>query len=309
MNRRARGAALGVVLAVGLTGCGPAAGSTSSAARTSPTAPPAAPTSEAAPSSTAAPKPQAPSSSVVAAPPVVVAPPVATTAAAVRVPAAGSTVVLDAGHNGGNAGAPEEINRPVPAGGITKPCNTTGTATDAGYPEHAFTFDVVARTAALLRGRGLTVVLTRTTDTGVGPCVNDRAAVANTARAAVAVSVHADGAPAGARGFHVIEPALAPDDGNPGILEPSATAALDVLSAFGAATGEPAATYPGPLVRPGLTRRADLAGLNLARVPAVFIECGNMRNAQDAASLTDPGWRQRAAQGIADGVLRFLGRA
>jgi N-acetylmuramoyl-L-alanine amidase len=59
-------------------------------------------------------------------------------------------------------------------------------------------------------------------------------------------------------------------------------------------------------VEPGLTRRNDLAGLNLARVPAVFIECANMRDPQDAAALTDPEWRQQAAQGIADGVRAFL---
>ena len=39
-----------------------------------------------------------------------------------------------------------EINAPVPDGaGGTKPCNTTGTATNAGYPEHAFTWDMALR--------------------------------------------------------------------------------------------------------------------------------------------------------------------
>jgi len=90
------------------------------------------------------------------------------------------------------------------------------------------------------------------------------------------------------------------------VLGPSARAAAQLATAFGAATGQLAATYPAGLVRPGTTRRADLAGLNLARVPAVFIECANMRNAEDAAAVTDPGWRQRAAQGIADGVLGYL---
>jgi N-acetylmuramoyl-L-alanine amidase len=217
-----------------------------------------------------------------------------------------AVVVLDPGHNGGNAAAPDEINRQVPAGGFTKPCNTTGTATDAGYPEHAFTFDVAVRTAELLRAEGITVVLTRTEDAGVGPCVDARAAVANDAGAALAVSIHADGAAAGARGFHVIVPALAPDGGNADILAPSQQAAYDLRTAFGAATGLAPATYPGGLVEPGLTRRDDLAGLNLARVPAVFIECANMRDPQDAAAVTDPGWRQHAAQGIADGVLMFL---
>ena len=50
-------------------------------------------------------------------------------------PLAGKVIVLDAGHQLGNHNFPEEINRLVPAGGFTKPCNTTGTATNGGYPE------------------------------------------------------------------------------------------------------------------------------------------------------------------------------
>jgi N-acetylmuramoyl-L-alanine amidase len=215
-------------------------------------------------------------------------------------------VVLDPGHNGGNAGASGEINRLVPAGGFMKPCNTTGAATNAGYPEHAFTFDVGQRAATLLRARGVTVVLTRTDDSGVGPCVDKRAERANDAGAALAVSIHADGAAADVRGFHVIEPALAPDKGNSGILSVSEKAAAELRAAFAATTGEPPATYPGALVGPGLTRRNDLAGLNLARVPAVFIECANMRNATDAAEVASSAWRQQAAQGITDGVLAFI---
>lgn len=59
-------------------------------------------------------------------------------------------------------------------------------------------------------------------------------------------------------------------------------------------------------MEPGLTRRVDLAGLDLARVPAPFIECANMRDPEDAADVTDPEWRQRAAQGITDAVLGHL---
>jgi N-acetylmuramoyl-L-alanine amidase len=217
--------------------------------------------------------------------------------------------VLDPGHNGGNGAHPAQIGTLVPAGGFEKPCNTAGTETDAGYPEHAFAFDVAQRTAALLRARGTTVVLTRPDDTGVGPCVDVRAALANEAGASLAVSVHADGAPADDQGFHVAEPALAPDGGNAAVLAPSDVAARDLLTAFGAATGLPPATYPGDLVAPGLTRRSDLAGLNLARTPAVLLEAGNMRNAQEAALLSDPSFRQRAAEGIASGVAAFLARS
>ena len=283
--------------AVVLTGCGPSfvdaasPPSTTRAGRTS-----AAPTT---PLATPAPTTPAPTP----------APTPATAAATRAVPTTAAptrVVVLDPGHNGGNAGAPAEINRLVPAGGFLKPCNTTGTATNADYPEHAFTFDVAQRAAALLRARGVTVVLTRSDDSGVGPCVDKRAAAANAAGAALVVSIHADGAAAGVRGFHVIEPARAPDGGNAGILGASATAAVDLRAAFAAATGEPPATYPGSLVSAGLTRRDDLAGLNLARVPALFIECANMRNATDAADVSSAAWRQQAAQGIVDGILAFV---
>src|SRR5262249_53872830 len=85
-------------------------------------------------------------------------------------------VVLDPGHNGGNASHPEIINRQVPAGfGQTKACNTTGTATDAGYSEHAFNWAVASLVRQLLTQHGVTVVMTRNNDTGVGPCVNVRA--------------------------------------------------------------------------------------------------------------------------------------
>ncbi len=174
--------------------------------------------------------------------------PTATPSGAPVVRAGAPVVVLDPGHNGGNAAHPEVVGALVPAGGFEKPCNTTGTETDAGYAEHAFTFDVAQRTAALLRARGVTVVLTRTDDTGVGPCVDARAAIANDAGAALAVSIHADGAPAGDTGFHVAEPALAPDGGNRAVLAPSDVAARDLVAAFAAATGLPRAQYPGNLV-------------------------------------------------------------
>lgn len=44
-------------------------------------------------------------------------------------PLAGRTIVIDPGHQLGNHNFPAQVNRQVPAGGFTKPCNTTGTAT------------------------------------------------------------------------------------------------------------------------------------------------------------------------------------
>jgi N-acetylmuramoyl-L-alanine amidase len=221
-----------------------------------------------------------------------------------RAPLRGRVVLLDPGHNGGNAAAAEAIAEPVDAGGFTKACDTVGASTDAGYPEHAFTFDVAARAAALLRERGAQVILTRDADDGVGPCVDVRARTGNDAGADAAVSIHADGADAEGSGFHVIAPAPSPDRGNAPILDDSARLADVLRRSFSARTGEPEADYAG---HGGIDARADLAGLNLSRVPKVFLECANMRNVADAARVADAAWRRRAATGIADGVTAYLG--
>jgi len=231
------------------------------------------------------------------------APPTVTTSAAAAVPWTGRppVVVLDPGHNGGNAGAPSAINRQVPDGrGGTKACNTTGTSTDAGYPEHAFTFAVAKLVAQRLTARGIRVVMTRDDDTGVGPCVDVRGRAGERAGADAVVSIHADGAGPGDHGFHVAysEPPL--NDVQRG---PARTLAADLRDGLQGA-GFPLSTYIG---RKGLSPRVDLAGLNLATRPTALVECANMRNADEAAVVSSAAGRDRYAAAIADGVLRFLG--
>lgn len=234
-------------------------------------------------------------------------PPAAPAPAAARRPARplqGRIVALDPGHNGGNGGAPALIAQRVPNGaGGTKECDTAGASTDDGYPEHAFTYDVAQRTAALLRARGARVVLTRPDDRGVGPCVDRRAAIGNAAHADLAVSIHADGGPPTGRGFHLILGSLGP-------VSQGRTAATshDLALALRAALERKTGTRPADYTagRDGLDARGDLAGLNLSRVPKVFVECANMRSAADARLLRDPGWRQRVAVALADGVTSTL---
>jgi N-acetylmuramoyl-L-alanine amidase len=220
-------------------------------------------------------------------------------------PLAGLTVALDPGHDGGNGANPQVIDQPIDGGGFIEPCDTAGTSTADGYAEHAFNFDVATRAAALLEAEGATVVLTRTSDTGVGPCVNVRAAIGNDAHAAAAVSIHADGGPPTGRGFTVItpEPVVSSISDNTAIVAPSDQLGADLVSAFAAATGEPPSTYDG---QGGLTARNDLGGLNLSTVPKVLIECANMQNPTDAALTESPQWRQQAAQGISGGITAFL---
>ena len=94
---------------------------------------------------------------------------------------AGKVIVLDAGHQLGNHNFPEEINRLVPAGGFSKPCNTTGTSTNGGYAEATFAWNVTMKLKAKLEKSGATVVLTRTSnrEDRWGPCVDYRGRAGN----------------------------------------------------------------------------------------------------------------------------------
>lgn len=229
-------------------------------------------------------------------------PPAPTTATPTQAPQPDRRiVVLDPGHNGGNASHPDQINRQVPAGrGRTKACNTTGTATDSGYPEHRFTWSVSLMARDILTARGIDVRLTRPSDDGVGPCVRQRAEVGNRAKAAAVVSIHADGSTStSARGFHVAysAPPLNAAQG-----EPSQRLARTMRDAMRARF--PVSTYIGD---GGLSPRDDLGGLNLSTRPAVLVECGNMRNADEAASFASEAGQRTYAEAIAAGILAYLG--
>ncbi|MFG3099037.1 N-acetylmuramoyl-L-alanine amidase [Streptomyces sp. NPDC048182] len=221
-------------------------------------------------------------------------------------PLAGKVVVIDPGHNPGNFKHPAEINRQVEIGPSSKECDTTGTATNAGWPEAEFTLDVAHRLRDLLRAQGATVKLTQDGDRPWGPCVDERARIGNEAHADAAISLHADGSAAGNRGFHVILPGSVHGgaaDTRP-IVGRSADLGERIAGNFVRATGSAPSNYVGGGT--GLVTRTDLGGLNLSTVPKVFIECGNMRDSKDAALLTSGAWRQKAAQGMSEGIVSFL---
>ena len=220
-------------------------------------------------------------------------------------PLVGEVVTIDPGHDGGNGADPAFIDRPIDGGGFTEPCDTAGTVDVNGYPEHAFNFDVAVRLAGILEAGGATVVLTRTNDTGVGPCVNVRAAIGNQAGSDAAISIHGDGGPSSGRGYavDVPVPVVSSISNDTAVVPASDQLGDDVRDAFGAVTGEQVSDYAGT---DGIDPRDDLGGLNLSTVPKVLIECANMQNPADSALDESPAWRQQAAQGLADGITAFL---
>jgi N-acetylmuramoyl-L-alanine amidase len=217
-------------------------------------------------------------------------------------PLAGRVVGIDPGHNGRNYADPSFLNRLIWNGRAQETCDTTGTETDGGYTEARFNFNVAMYLRADLRAEGAKVVLTRPNNSGVGPCVNTRSYIINRARANVAIDIHADGGPAGGRGFAILEPVR--DGPNDRVIASSERFGAGLLRGYRAVTGMPESTYDGAQ---GIAYRDDLAGLNLTTVPKVLIECGNMRNATDAAMLTRPSFQKLAAKAFAQAITRFLG--
>ncbi|BBZ43495.1 Rv3717 family N-acetylmuramoyl-L-alanine amidase [Mycobacterium parmense] len=210
---------------------------------------------------------------------------------------AGASVFLDPGHNGVSDAS---INQPVTNGrGGTKPCNTSGTSTDDGYSEHAFNWAVVALVNDALSQEGVRTQLSRDNDSSVGPCVDQRAEQANAMRPDAIVSIHADGGPPSGSGFHVNYSSPPLNDVQAGPAVQLAHAMRDAL----VRAGFQPATYIGS---DGLYGRDDLAGLNLAQYPAVLVELGNMKNADDAARMESADGRARYAAAVTDGITAFL---
>ncbi|MGB2920746.1 MAG: Rv3717 family N-acetylmuramoyl-L-alanine amidase [Mycobacterium sp.] len=211
---------------------------------------------------------------------------------------AGKIVFLDPGHNGANDAS---ISRQVPTGrGGTKDCQASGTSTNDGYPEHTFNWDTTLRVRQALTALGVRTAMSRGDDIGPGPCVDERAALANSVRPNAVVSIHGDGGPPTGRGFHILYSAPPLNAAQAGPSVQFARVMRDQL----AGSGIPPATYIGAS---GLNPRSDIAGLNLAQYPSILVELGNMKNPVDSALMTTEQGRQKYADAVVRGIVAFLG--
>jgi N-acetylmuramoyl-L-alanine amidase len=216
-------------------------------------------------------------------------------------PLDGKIVGIDPGHNGGNFTHPADMAKQIWNGRAMEDCDTTGTETNAGYTEARFTFRMARFLRQDLRRAGARVVMTRHTNTGVGPCVDQRSRILNHGHAQVSIDIHGDGGPPGGRGFAILLPVA--DGPNNHVIRSSARFGRVLERAFLAGTRMPVSNYDGVA---GFQPRDDLAGLNLTTMPKVLIEVGNMRNATDAAMLISPGFQRRAARAMAAAIITFL---
>lgn len=221
---------------------------------------------------------------------------------------AGKTIFLDPGHQGGADG--HSLSAQVPDGrGGKKDCQTTGATGVNGAAEHTVNWDIAQLVKAGLESQGARVVLSRANDTGWGGCVDERAAAASRSGAAVAVSLHADstttGSDATRKGFHMIVPTLPiPDATVNRVQSGEGRKASTIMRDAFVKAGFPPANYAG--VNDGIQTRSDIAAVNLTKVPAVFIEMGNLSNPAEAASLAARAGQLKYSMAITNGIVNYV---
>ena len=219
-------------------------------------------------------------------------------------PLAGRLILLDPGHQLGNSNPRfrKQMSQTFFNGAITKGCNTTGTATNAGFPEATFTWRVARHLKRMLEDAGATVEMTRTTNSynDWGPCVWDRAKQANRIGADAMVSIHADGASSGSRGFFALTPALIrgwTDD----VVKKDRRLARAMIAGMAAAGATPSNYIPNQLM---VSR--DTTSLNVSNVPTVTIEVGNMRNAAEARRMSSASGQKQYAEWLYAGIAEYF---
>ena len=207
-------------------------------------------------------------------------------------------VVIDPGHD--LRGNPD--TEPIGPGSTTRKIKDGGGTHGvvSGLTEAELNMRVADRLRPLLERAGVRVVMTRTKTTGTSMGNIARARIANRARAALFLRIHADGSSdPSARGSHTLYPALRrgwTDD----VYAESKRAARIVQASIVRAVGFPDR---------GLQERSDFTGFNWADVPVILVEMGFMTNRTDDRLLATEAYQRRAATGLCRGTLRFLGRS
>ncbi len=214
--------------------------------------------------------------------------------APVAAPVRQLVVVIDPGHQSRS----DQSLEPVGPGSTSKKAKVSGGATGVAtkVAEYEIALQISTNLAARLRKAGVKVVMTRTTN-DVNLSNVERAAIANRAKADLFVRIHANSSPDPKRaGMSTLYPAANRWAKKHSLV--SKRAAMKVQAAALASTGA---------ADDGVEPRGDLAGFNYAKVPSVLVECGFLSNPVEDRLLASPHYQDKIAQGIADGVLAYLG--
>ncbi|MBE0448249.1 MAG: N-acetylmuramoyl-L-alanine amidase, partial [Actinobacteria bacterium] len=178
-------------------------------------------------------------------------------------------IAIDPGHGGSQPGAVAKSN---------------------GLKEKDVNLAVALKLQKLLKAAGFEVVMTRSTDIYVG--LSERAKIANDAEADIFVSIHhnsnVDSGPVGTSVYYH------PSSQDGALLAKSIQEELVKVC------------WDNALGKDRGIRSADFVVLRETIMPAVLCEAAFLSNPEEAALLATDGFRQKEAQGIFNGILKYF---
>lgn len=203
-------------------------------------------------------------------------------------------VVIDAGHQA-HADLTKE---PVGPGSSTKKPRVAGGATGVAThnAESKINLQVALKLRDQLQSRNVRVVMVRTSQ-DVNISNSERAKIGNKANADLTIRVHCNGAGSSSvSGLMTIYPETNQWTGP--IVAESKKAAKLIHQASLSATGAKSAGCTIPPV--------SMTGFNWSTVPSVIVEMGFMSNPSDDRKLATTSYQRKLAQGMANGIVRYL---
>ncbi len=186
-------------------------------------------------------------------------------------------VVLDPGHGG----------------------QDTGAKLGAGTLEKDVVLSISTRLRVLLNGKGIPVIVTR--DADASPSADERAAIANHAKAAACLSLHAT---ATGTGVHLFTSSLSPSNyGHAEFIPWNEAQATVSVQSVRLASDVNTALANGKL--PVLLGRTALRPLNSFTCPALAIELAPINAEGGAASLADSTYQGHVAEALAAALVAW----